>query len=129
MAMLTTPARSHSTPESAPKTIGTDRWTVVCRTPVRFIDWPAATHVRKANTNAKATRPRMTAQRAPKPRVSCTAAAKATTAASRYTVIADGRTTFGSLMGADAGVRVNVEVSPGSTLSPKPMTMAVATAR
>ena len=83
IAMFTTPARSHRTPDRAPNAIGTDRWTVVSRTPVRFIDWPAATQVRNAKTNANATRPRIIAVRAPNPRVSWMAPANATTPASR----------------------------------------------
>ena len=37
MAMFTTPARSHRTPESAANVIGTARWTVVWRIPTRLI--------------------------------------------------------------------------------------------
>jgi hypothetical protein len=79
IAMLMTPERSQRMPDSAPKTIGTARWIVLCRIPVRFIDWLAATQVRNAKMNATVTRARMSAVRAPKPRVSWMAAAKATT--------------------------------------------------
>ena len=50
MAMFTTPDRSQRTPESAPNTIGTARLTDACSTPVRLIDWPAATQTRKVKT-------------------------------------------------------------------------------
>src|SRR3990172_13159964 len=50
MAMLTTATRSDITPASAPRAIGTDRFTVSSSIPASENDLPAAAQVRKANT-------------------------------------------------------------------------------
>ena len=56
MAMLTTPARSHRTPDSAPKMRGTLSSSEPCSRPVSGIDLPETAHVRndimKATPNA-----------------------------------------------------------------------------
>ena len=54
MAMLTTPARSHSTPEREPKTIGTARVTDPAMRPaseILGVRAPPTTQIRKATTN------------------------------------------------------------------------------
>ncbi len=57
MAMFMTPARSHSTPASAPKVRGTAARIVRLRIDSRLSDWPAVAQVRKANRNRTTTTP------------------------------------------------------------------------
>jgi hypothetical protein len=83
IAMLTTPARSHRTPERAPNVIGTARYTVVCRIPTRLMDLPAAAQVRKPKTNAIMTMVRRIAHLAPTALVNWRAPQKASTPAIR----------------------------------------------
>ena len=55
IAMLTTPARSQRTPESAANVRGTARNRLACMTPRRFIDRPEAAHTRNVMTTMSTT--------------------------------------------------------------------------
>src|SRR3990172_6206938 len=55
MAMLTTPARSHSTPDMAAKVSGVALTTLAWITPTRFIERPDAAHTRNVTTTIRMT--------------------------------------------------------------------------
>ena len=65
--MLTTPARSLKTPDSAPSVIGTAFVSEVFSNPAKFSDLPAAAHVRKLKMKNSATTPSIRFVRLPNP--------------------------------------------------------------
>ncbi len=95
IAMFTTPDRSQSTPESAPKVIGTDRSRLLCSIPRRLSERPCAPHTRNAKTKMNTTTPSTRFIRRPNPRVSWMPPRNMHTTASTSAVTAEGTTTSG----------------------------------
>jgi len=94
MAMLTTPARSHKTPENAPSVMGTARRTALLSMPPRLRDCPSADQVRKLKTKNSETIPRMTFVARPNPRETWMPPRMAETIARIYSVVWAGKTQF-----------------------------------
>src|SRR3990170_3175385 len=120
MAMLTTPARSQSTPESAARVIGTALSSDELSSPPRLVDVPAAAQTRNPNTKKPATSPNARFVMRPKPRTSSTAPRKMQTSARMRS---DGRvetTQSGRVVATPPGVKPKVVVWPASMPAPKP---------
>jgi hypothetical protein len=132
MAMLTTPDRSHSTPDKAPNVIGTDRSSVLCSKPTTLSERSRAAQVRNAITNRNTTTPMTRVVRAPKPRVSWIPARNAQTIDSVIAVAREGTTRSPIEIAVEpdpAWSSWNVVLAPGSAPSAKSVNIATARSR